>query len=334
MIPKFRKTNRLISWLEENGFNGKRLPANYEEVFTKTKEEPETVAHNLVKYAQCAAESILDPWQEELIMKSPSATAGYIHFLANYRKVINPLLILSLKDDEDKLAIISSSVGRLDVELEQKIKKPENFVNYVSGIKIHLGIYECSDKVRIPEMEQKVFIDQSDSKKVAEELVRYATIIGKLPDELEDLLKGHGPEILSYLHFIKNRFKVEIRKELTDSLAGDSESLLKFAENHLRKRLPYHLEKTMTDPRCLLRYAKVVVCGRLPEELENHFATDYRIASNYAFEVIRGYACVKLPDVVHTAMIMKSYSDPNDYHVKRYVAECERDTTISGSFDS
>ena len=331
-IPKFRLTHRLIDWMNENHFTHNRLPKRIEEVFFKSKESPSTIASNLVCYAEKVSADDLDDELEGVIKKDNNALVNYINHLGNIRKPIKPELILCLKGDGKSLSSISCSVGRLPRELEADITNPQHFVNYVRGIGRKEHVYGNSSKLRIPEMEQVVFLSETNPiHLVVENLVEYASVVGRLPEELENLLKGHGSQILLYFSRM-NSISQPFNEQLVDSLAGDSESLLQYAQNYLRKRLPVHLEKTMSDPKSLLNYAKNIVKGRLPEELENHFAKDYRLASDYAFNVIRAFACVRLPEVVHAAMVMKSFEIPDDLYIKRYVTECEKDTTVSGSW--
>lgn len=326
-IPKFRLTSRLVKWIEEEYYGQTRLPKNIEEVFFKSKEDQQTIANNLIRYAQRVSQDNLDSGLEGVIKKCPSAVVQYIHHLTSHSKPISSDLIPVLKGHGEQIAQVAQSVGRLK-EYEDDIQHPEHFVNYINNIRVFEGKTN-----RIPEMEKRIFDpNKFPAVKIAECLVRYATFIGQpLPEELKVLLKGHGNQILEYATLLQNWGK-PLDEDLRDSLAGDDSNLYRYAKNNLRKRLPNHLEKTMSDPQTLLNYAKHIVKGRLPEELENHFAKEIRLASQYAFEVIRGFACVRLPDVVHTAMIMNSAAYPNDYHIKQYVNECERDTTVSGSW--
>lgn len=327
-IPKFRLTSRLVRWLEDEYYGHTRLPKNIEEVFFKSKEDASTIANNLVIYAQKVHGSSLDADLENVIKKCPNAVVNYVKYLNRYSKPISDDLIPTLRGHGSHIADVAQSFGRLPKEYEDDIEHPEHFVVYISNIRIHEGKTN-----RIPEMESRIFDpNKFPACKVAECLVRYATFIGSpLPEELKVLLKGHGSQILEYATLMHNWGKV-LDDDLRDSLAGDDNNLFRYAKNNLRKRLPVHLEQTMSDPQVLLSYAKSIVKGRLPEELENNFAKDVRLASQYAFEVIRGFACVRLPDVVHTAMIMNSAANPNDYYIKQYVTECERDTTTSGSW--
>lgn len=326
-IPKFRLTSRLVKWMDENYYQYTRFPLRNEEVFFKSKEDANTIAMNLVHYARKVYQDSLSSDLEDVIKKSPAAVVNYIIHLKNTSKPVGSDLILSLKGHGEYIAQVANSVGRLK-DFEDDIQNPEHFVAYVNNIRMHEGKGN-----RIPEMEGRIFDpNKFPSAKVAECVVHYASSTGSpLPEELKSLLKGHGNQIIDYANVL-NSWSKTLDTDLLDSLAGDSHNLNRYAKNFIRKRLPSHLEKTMGDPRVLLDYAKSIVRGRLPEEMENNFAKDVQLASQYAFEVIRGFACVRLPDVVHSAMILQSSANPNDYHIKRYVAECEKDTTVSGSW--
>lgn len=333
-IPKFRLTTRLVSWVEENHYTYNRLPKNIEEVFFKSKEDTNTIAMNMVSYAKKVHYDNLDIEQEEIIKKNPYAVVQYVYHLHSCGKTIKNDLLDCIKEHPNCLARVSMSVGRLPRELEVKIDDPKNFIEYVSGIRSKGSYYSRTSALRIPEMEQDILLSgRFDPKVVAESVVQYAEFVGKLPVELENLLMGHGEQILKYAVIIGNCDKQKISDDLLNSLAGDSHSLCEYARLHLKKRLPAHLEKTMSDPKYILNYAKYVVKTRLPEEMENHFAKDCRLASQYAFEIIRGFASVRLPEVVHSAMILQSYSNPNDHLIKQYVTECDKDTTVSGSWN-
>jgi len=326
--PKFRLTNRLVKWMNENYFQETRLPNRIEEVFFKSKEDIEIIADNLVRYARKVRQDNLSSDLEDVIKKSPKAVVQYLDHLRSVSKTIKPDLLLSLKGNSACLADVSCSLGRLPKEFEDDITHPEHFVNYIGGIKIFNG-----EKKRIPEMESRIFDpNKFPGKKLAECVVNYATASGTVLDnELKSLLKGYGDQIIEYANLLRGWDK-SLDEDLLDSLAGDNHNLYRYAHNISKKRLPSHLEKTMNDPKTLLQYARNIVKGRLPEELENNFASDHVTACSYAFDVIRGYACVRLPDVVHTSMIMKSSANPNDHYIKRYIAECEKDTTTSGSW--
>lgn len=333
MTPKFRLTSRLISWLQNNVHNHRRLPASIEEVFFKSKEPVETIAYNLVTYAGQVHLERLSKELECLILRNNSATVRYISWLKNQRLAIGDDFVLNLKGDENSLSAISGDVGRLPRDLEKDIVSPACFIQYVSGVK-NYNFRNGIKEVRIEEQEKEVFFSNKKytPEKMAEFVAKYANVVGPLPTELKELLKANSKAILEYAQTLKSK-NMTLDDDLRDCLAGDSESLLRYAQYHLGgRRLPQHLEKTMTHPQSLYNYAKSIVQGRLPEELENHLASDTSVASAYAFDVVRGFASVKLPEVVHSAIVMRSFENPNDFHIKRYIKECEKDTSVPGSW--
>jgi len=324
MIPKFRRTNRLLKWIAENNYSKMRLPKENEAVFFKSNEDESTIAHNLVNYAEETYKDDLDHDLENVISKNAGATVRYIQHLSRYGKNIRPEIIYFLKGDGAFLCQISREVGRLPLDLEADIKSPNDFLTYFSGL-CHRG-----EKTRLIDMENRIFIN-NDSVAVPSCVAKYANLINELPQELKDILKKDNAAIMEYQAFIsrKNKF---IDNDLMDCLAGDDENLFKLASNYLSKRLPEHLEKTMSNPKSLFDYARLVVRNRLPEELENHLVKDHKIAVDYAFNIIRAYASVRLPEVVHSAIVMKSFEVPNDSTIKRYINECDRDTSVPGSW--
>lgn len=326
MPPKFRKTNRLLKWMAENCYGKTRLPKECEAVFFKTNETECTVAQNLVHYADETYQDNLDVELENLILKDASSTVNYIHHLTRHNKSVRPEIIYSLKGNGKCLSQISRNVGRLPLDLEACITDPADFLTYVAGLR------NRGEKHRIVEMENRIFLADTDNPCMASFVAKYAQYIGELPQEFKDVLKKDGEAIMEYQNYLSRNYNKLIDDELRDCLAGNDRNLLKFASNYLHKRLPEHLEKTLTDPGVIYNYARSIVRNRLPEELENHLAKDYGVAVQYAFEVIRAYACVRLPEVVHSAMVMKSFELPHDSTIKRYINECEKDTTVPGSW--
>lgn len=329
VAPKrFRKTATLIKWLNSDiGYGCNRLSSADEQVFFKSKENPETIAHNVCRYAEFITDPI-DSDLEALIKKCNTAIVKYIKDLSNNGRNVDDWVVL-LAGDGGSLADISANVGRLDRELEKDIVHPAHFITYVEGIS-----WKNGESERIVEQEQAVFFNESVPREdMAVFVARYAEIIKHLPSELKDLLKANNDAILQYAQFLSRSNKGPLDDDLLDNLAGDDDRIYKYAYHHNnKKRVPARLEKTLSNPNTILAYAKHIVNGRLPEEIENHLAKDFRVAAQYAFEVIRAYSSVKLPDVVHSAMYMYSTSSPDDYHIKRYFNECDKDTTVSGSF--
>lgn len=320
----FRKTSRLVKWVRENSFGYTRLDKKDEEVFFKSKEPGEVIAHNLVEYAEHCHNDNLDSDQEKLLFAWPGHLLRYIQHLSRKGKVRFDL-VNHLKGCSRELACVAKEYGRLPADLEKDIEEPEHFLIYITGLR-NKGVQD-----RIVDMENRIFFGgKYDNKTLAPYVAKYSQHI-ELTPELKEILKSDNDSIMEYTQILLNKGKT-VDDDLRDCLAGDDKNLLKYSMNFIRKRLPQHLEKTLTDPPTILQYATRVVRNRLPEDLENHLASDYRCAVSYAFDVIRAFACVRLPEVVHSAMVMKSFELPNDSTIKRYISECEKDTTVPGSW--
>ena len=65
-------------------------------------------------------------------------------------------------------------------------------------------------------------------------------------------------------------------------------------------------------------YAKNILKSRLPEKLEQVFATDPSSAYLYAKHIVKG----KLPDFLHNALVIGSFSDNTDKEsLSKYIKE-------------
>lgn len=185
---------------------------------------------------------------------------------------------------------------------------------------------------RLPPYAEEVFFNsqkESDENK-AIHLGCYAWIVGKLDSRLESVLKPSPSSILDYARMLWSHYKEKISEELQNSLAGNSCVLVAMAMMY-QERLPKHLEDTLNDPHWALAYSTTVLRGRLPFHLEDIFFKDAEYAAKYAFEVIRGYAPTKLPEHLHSFMIMKSYEDPDNTDIKFYLEASESDPNRHGN---
>jgi hypothetical protein len=185
---------------------------------------------------------------------------------------------------------------------------------------------------RLPPDRERVFLKtkKEEPREVAACVSRYAVWAGRLP-EYEGLLVGHNDSVLLYLRSVRSKGG-EVNQALLDSLAGDSRSLYRWAKDV--GRLPEHLEDTMTEPRFLFLYAKEVLRGRLPSHLEAGFFGDSYHLGRYAFDIIRGFAPVRLPEELHNCMVMKSFEEPDNDHIRAYMEACESDPNVVGNSDS
>lgn len=215
-----------------------------------------------------------------------------------------------------------------------KIPKFRNPRRLVDWVKKNRGVF----KGRLPEEREQVFFkSKTEPRTVATLVLQYyryisSSIEGPLPEKFENLLRPNHSALLCYLRDIhSNGYNVD--PSLLDELKGDSNHLLQWA-SYTETRLPKHLEDSIDDPDCMLRYSTDVLCGRLPEHLEKVFFKDAEAASQYAFQVIRGFAPIKLPDDLHTFMVMKSFEEPDNRYIKQYMEASEDDPNKTGNHAS
>ena len=183
------------------------------------------------------------------------------------------------------------------------------------------------DSPRLPsDVEQVFFRTKMDTPdQVAKCVSRYSRFVGKLESEFENLLKPHHDALVDYITNVEG--KVDL--DLLSVLSGDSRSLYRVSQ--VVGRLPQNLEITIREPRYAFLYAREVLCGRLPAEMESVFFGDPYHAAKYAFEVIRGFSSCKLPEALHSMMIMASFEDPENDHIKMYLQASESDPSKFGN---
>jgi hypothetical protein len=183
---------------------------------------------------------------------------------------------------------------------------------------------------RLPADREQVFLKCRDRYPlvVAEHVAEYALFVGGLDAALEHLLLVSPQNVLKYVKIVHSRGQ-EVDPALVQALKVGSNFLFSWAL-HTKKRLDEDLENALDDgtvncPRFCFRYAKEVLRGRLPDHLENVFSKydDAYNASKYAFEIIRGFAPCRLPDDLHTYMVMKSFQDPGNNSIKVYMEAAE-----------
>ena len=209
---------------------------------------------------------------------------------------------------------------------EEKIPK------FRSANRLVLWVRQKWHGTRLPADREKVFFKCHEKNPVvaAAQLAEYASFVGKIDAPLENLFLSDPQSLLKYIKIVHNR-EEEVNPVLVQSLKGKGTSSLLFSwAHHLKRRLDEDLENALDDgtpscPRWCYRYAKEVLRGRLPEHLENVFSKydDAYHASKYAFDVIRGFAPCRLPDDIHTYMVMKSFQDPENEHIKTYMDASE-----------
>ena len=356
-IPKFRKTSRLIKYVQFNGLNS-RLPSDREEIFFTAKEEPHTIASAVASYAGNVGQ--LDEKLENLlkIKDSPQVLGPIMHYAKVLRNRGVHSLPLHLEEclkgyDHDMLRYAKDVLrGRLPEYLENTFASAGVAVSYAQSMRSYIPSGGVSFRFN-PELEERIFNSEDERVRpdIADNLVKYsANFGGVLEEPFLSRLKWNENAVVAYAK--NSRVRGELPQHLMDSLAGKSAHLLEIATHCLRGRLPEHLERTITDsnvcmqycsffdgerlpdyleevvsknPELLVKYAKEVVRGRLPEHIEEALMGNHVYASRYAFEVIRGFAPVRLPEALHSMMMMMSYQNPDDPYIKRYTEACDSD---------
>ena len=96
-VPKFRKTNRLVSYVQVQCLHS-RLPADREDIFFTAKEEPYTIAANVASYAGSVGQ--LDERLENLlkVKDSPQITGPIMNYARTLRHRGVPSLPRHLED--------------------------------------------------------------------------------------------------------------------------------------------------------------------------------------------------------------------------------------------
>lgn len=183
---------------------------------------------------------------------------------------------------------------------------------------------------RLPPESERVFFrsKKETPKEIASCVARYACWVGALEPEFEALLVHCNDSVASYIRTVRE-YDGEYGEGLLGLLAGDSRNLYRVSD--VIGRLPEDLERTITDPRYAFMYAKEVLRGRLPLEMESvFFGSDY-YCGKYAFEVIRGFAPCRLPEMLHNFMVMKSFEEPDNENVRIYIEASESDPNRVGN---
>jgi hypothetical protein len=208
--------------------------------------------------------------------------------------------------------------------MEQKIPK----FRKVSGLM--KWVYSHNVTKRLPRDREEVFFASNENALAkASHLSRYGMIVGKLDYDLERLLLGDLGGIVDYGTRI-HRDGYVLDDDLLSALKGNGRHLVRLARN--TKRLPEWLEDTIEEPGFLLDYAKTAIRGRLPHHLELRLVGDVDRALKYAFDVIRGFSSVRLPDELHTFLAMKAFENTEHQGIKNYFAEIrkEPETSVAG----
>lgn len=216
------------------------------------------------------------------------------------------------------------------------------------SIRISKWMNDNGHHERIPEAEHLFFNTTESPREILKSLIAYSCMANywdsedkiPLPEELENLMhekakacipeteSPYDPHVHELFHYCKRN--PEKAQKFIDLFEGKCGRLVQWAQ-FTKKRLPQHLEDSLSDPEELLTYAKEVIRGRLPEHLENVFFKDVHLATEYAFDVIRGFAPVRLPDALHNFVLMQSYAEPDDHSIKTYIKAAENNPNKTGN---
>lgn len=181
---------------------------------------------------------------------------------------------------------------------------------------LYLSQYWCQHFGRLPERLERKIVEPSL-------LADYASRVGPLEPHLEDLILQDGDAVMKYIDTLQDHQR-EISDRYLRALVGRDGHFVKLATQYLNRRLPDYLEESISSPEVALNYARHVVKGRLPAKVEEALQRDHRCAVKYAFEVIRGMSDPRLPDSIHAFVVMKSFENPNDGEIRRYIQEVDR----------
>lgn len=182
--------------------------------------------------------------------------------------------------------------------------------------------YSEAIRAKLPENLEESVCDQlerentHDDRVVVNWIISYRLAVGEITPRMQNIiverLKDHvgsrydwGVErALKYSSLCNN----EIPEELERALWSNEYSAFKYAMQS-GKRIPPDLEPEILskffDEDEVVSYSKKMFGGRLPPELERLLADMPEAALGYAREIMIG----RLPEELHTAMIMKSFEN-------------------------
>lgn len=150
-------------------------------------------------------------------------------------------------------------------------------------------------------------------------MASYAAEVGPLREDLEDVMLGDDCAVVRYIKVLKLHFK-EVPERFLRDLVGHDRHFVSLAQDI--GRLPSYLEESITDPRVALDYARYIIRGRLPEEVEvRAFRGSPRMSIRYGYEVIRGFAPCRLPEPLHIALMLHPEQDSE---IRKYILEVDR----------
>ena len=248
-VPRFRTTTRLVEWVRRNK-PYRRLPASSEQCFFKSKEPAEKISTNILLYCDNAGE-LGDELESCLLEKD---VPSYLSRMKRKGAAVKESL-LDRVTDQDKLARLPYSIGRLPESAEARITHPASLAVYAE----HVGTLT-------PRMEA-LLVGCPDS------IIKYFKVLGRnMQDPPECLLKALAGHDRTYAE-VSRMLGGRLPEYLVDTITCPRVALW-YASNILKSRLPSHIEEVLLgDADCAAKYAFDVVRAysspRLPDVLHN-----------------------------------------------------------------
>lgn len=176
---------------------------------------------------------------------------------------------------------------------------------------------------RLPSGIEEVFFKSSEEpSKIAEFVAKYSMFVGPLDARLESLLVHSNRAIVDYSQILHKNGAPPLPDSTLERLKGDDNHLMLLAR--WTRRLPSWLEDTLKHPKTLVNYAANIIVGRLPQHLEELLVSDVNALVDYAFKVIRGLSPIRLPDNLHSVVVLKSFEHTDNITIKKYFEEVSR----------
>lgn len=204
--------------------------------------------------------------------------------------------------------------GRLDADTEKVfIGKLDTSLRYAKEV-IRGRLPEYIEESIADAIENEEKPNRRSSSSIVNWILSYAEILkAPLPDRLHKILikkykEGVWPRrnISSYAKNFK-----QVPKEILNLVYEDSNVAVEYAVE-TNTKLPEKIEKNIIkncDEDDVVKYAKKVYKGRLPESLEAAMTDHPETLYKYAKEIVFG----QLPAHLHSAMIMKSFEEKDEW---------------------
>jgi hypothetical protein len=247
--PRFRSTTRLAQWVRRNRPSG-RLPAASERCFFRSKESPQRVSSNLLRYSE-----LVGGLSEELeALLVPDDLVGYCRVVN--AKGGKPSSFVLSRMEEDRLVLASHFLGRLPEDHERRISKP-SLVSLYAG---RVG--------PLPSYLEDLIVEDPDASMDYIEVLK--THFKEVPDRFMRVLVGHDRHFLRLARALGGRIPSYLEESMTEPNVA-----LVYARNHVRGRLPEEVEgRAFFNNRGMaVKYAFEIIRGFsnpcLPDALHN-----------------------------------------------------------------